>query len=68
MKAMQVKVNSIIDLAIRLEELNRKEKLVTDYEINEKVKQIYGKPEYTERVRKAKAELDNLINDLLKQI
>lgn len=65
MEAMQIKVNSILDLAIRLEEMNKKEKLVTDYEINEKVKQIYGKPEYIEKQKQTKAELNKLINELI---
>ena len=54
-KAVAEKVNSIIDLIIQLEEMNRKPQLVSDAEVEAKVKEIYGKPEYIEKQKKARS-------------
>ena len=62
------KSKSIIDLIIELEEIKRKPQLVSDEVVNAKVKEIYGKPEYIEKRKQRKAELNILINDLLKTL
>lgn len=62
---MAEKANSIIDLLLQLEEMNRKPQLVSDAEVEMKVNEIFLKPEYIEKQNKQKAELNNLINELI---
>lgn len=63
-----IKADSIIDLVIQLDQMNKKPQLVSDEVVDAKVKEIYGKPEYIEKQKQRKAELNNLINDLLKTL
>lgn len=62
------KSKSIIDLIIELEEFKRKPQLVSDEVVDAKVKEIYGKPEYIEKRKKEREELNNLISDLMKTL
>ena len=62
---MAEKANTIIDLILQLEEMNSKPQLVSDAEVEMKVNEIFGKPEYIEKQKQQKAELNNLINELI---
>ena len=66
MKANQTK--SIIDLVIELEEIKRKPKLVSDEEVEAKVKEIYGTPEMIEKEKKRHEEFKVFLNELMKTI
>lgn len=68
MEAIQIKANSIIDLVIQLNDITRKPQLIINEEVERKVKEIYGTPEYIEKRRKQKAELNSLINELIESL